>query len=227
LDGALGASAAAAIGRGRYHRPRATFACRGTVAAVIVRRGAAPTPLAQVLQREPAIAEALLLLASRHTRVNADAEDLVQDALVAGLARRDPPDANDLDGVQKFFGSILNGLAANRRRAARLHPATAYDDDVPPSSSRGVPHPERALAQREAELARRQEKADLRARLAGEPRVLALWDLVDAGVRGRAELAERLGCSPDDVSNLQRRITYHAKRMRQRTDEPARSASWA
>jgi hypothetical protein len=158
-------------------------------------------------------------------RVPADAEDLFQDTLRIGLTEREPPDTNDLVAVQRFFGSIMNGLAANRRRAARRHPAKSYDDDAPPSSSRAGPNPERALLEREEEMARRQLKAELRSHVADEPRVLALWDLAEAGVRGRAELARRMTCSLAEVTNLQRRLTYHARRLRERAATGTRRAS--
>jgi DNA-directed RNA polymerase specialized sigma24 family protein len=208
----------------RWGAPVSTGSVLGS-RRVIHRRGAAPTALGEVLLRERAIGEALLYAATRHAQSEADAEDLVQETLRIALARSDPPDAADLDAVRRFLGSILNGVAANARRAKRRHPASVYDDDVPPSSSRGVPSPERALAEREEEASRQQAKADLRAHLAGEPIALRMWDLAEEGVRGSAEMAQRIGCSVAEVYNAQRRITYHARRLRDRAVSGERRAS--
>jgi DNA-directed RNA polymerase specialized sigma24 family protein len=181
-------------------------------------RGAAATPLGQLLQRDPSVAEALYYAATRHARSASDADDLFQETLRVGLTRRDPPDVRDLAAVKSFFGSILNGLAVNQRRAARRRTRLAYDDDAPPSSSRAVPHPERALLEREEEVARQKARADLRAHLAAEPLALAMWDLAEQGVRGVAELVRLTGRSEDEVRNAQRRITYHGRRLRKLAD---------
>jgi DNA-directed RNA polymerase specialized sigma24 family protein len=180
--------------------------------------------LAEVLRHHPQIAEALFYAAHRHTRNAHDAEDLFQETIRMGLARPDPPNLDDLTAVRRFFGSVMNSLGATRRRAARRHTATPYDDEDPPDGARAViPNPERALIDREEEAARGEVKAALRALLAGEDVARQMFDLAEAGVGGSAEFAKRIGCSVEDVYRAQRRITHHARRLKEQVVEDARN----
>lgn len=174
-----------------------------------------------VLRAHPAITEVLLILAKRHMRNDADAEDLFQETLRAGLERDDFADAPEPEAVRRLLGSIMNSLAANGRRAARRHTSTSYDDEstlhdeANPSTTLGVPipNPERALLESEDEASRQATKAALRAALADEDIARQMFDLAELGIRGSAELAKRIGCSTEDVYRAQRRITYHARRL--------------
>ncbi len=187
---------------------------------------AAPMPLADVLRNHRHIAESLLCAAQRHARSPHDAEDLFQETIRVGLGRPNPPDPADLVTVRRFFGSILNSLGANRRRAARRHAAQEYDDDAsPPSGGMLVANPERALLEREEQLARLALKTALRAALAEESVARQMFDLVDAGVRGSGEIALRLGCSVEDVYRARRRIVYHARRLKEQARDRERRAS--
>jgi DNA-directed RNA polymerase specialized sigma24 family protein len=190
------------------------------------KEGAAVTPLAEVLRAHPQIAKGLHYLAHRHTRNAHDAEDLFQETIRIGLSRSDPPDPGDLVAVGRFFGSIMNSLGANRRRAAGRHPATPYDDEEAHAVSDAVfPNPELALIEREDETERRAAKAALRAMLASDGVASQMFDMAEAGVRGSAEFAKRIGCSVEDVYRAQRRITHTARRLKEQRTQNARRAS--
>lgn len=177
--------------------------------------GAAKTPLGELLGKNEDLRQVLFLAALAHTRNKHDAEDLFQEAIIAGLARPVPPDVANLDAVKAFFGSILNGLAINHRRKVRRRPSAPYDEDDPPPSDRAVPNPERALLEREQETARRKLKADLRACLESEPIPLQMFDLAERGVRSSKEFADLIKCSTKEIYSAQRRITYHARRLKE------------
>jgi DNA-directed RNA polymerase specialized sigma24 family protein len=196
--------------------------------------------LADTLRKHPDIVEILLSAAHGHMRNTADAEDLLQETLRIALERGDPAEPDDPVAVRLFLGSIMNSRAANRRRAERRHPTTPYDEQGRPGDAEGtpideanhsttlsasIPNPERALIEREEEAFRQATKAALREALAGDDIARQMFDLADAGVRGSAEFAKRIGCSADDIYRAQRRITRHAQRLAANRAEDTKRAS--
>jgi DNA-directed RNA polymerase specialized sigma24 family protein len=141
----------------------------------------------------------------------------LQETLRVALSRDQGVDGADPQGVQRYLGSIMNGLAANMRRGARGRRTVDYDDDsAPPSSSRGAPSPERAILEREEEAERQRVALAVRDGLEGDPVAVAVWDHAMAGVRGAAEIARRMGCPVHDVYRAQERIVHRGRRLRMR-----------
>jgi DNA-directed RNA polymerase specialized sigma24 family protein len=152
------------------------------------------------------------------TRDVGDAKDLAQEGMAKVVDPQASPWAPDVQpDLFMHVGSVMNSIAANRRRADTRHPTETYDKR---SHERADPAPnaEEILVDTEtrAEVDARLKRwvDELRRRLAGHPVALGKIELLYEGVDGTAEQAARLGCTVKDVYGANERIAYHVAQMR-------------
>jgi hypothetical protein len=178
-----------------------------------------PTPLEAAIA-DPAIQDAVYKYALRKLRHEQDAEDLAQTSLEAALRRdragtgwKSPPPP-----VLMFLGSVLNGEVSNKWRTEKRRPKLVEGETEDAASE--TPHAEDAMVGREAEAERErkqvQVKTELRAYFASKANgqvPVAMLDLAESGVKGGRGLAERIGCSLDEINRGRKRIQHHMDRI--------------
>jgi hypothetical protein len=191
----------------------------------LARRTRPASPLEAALAA-PGVCDGLYRFAFRKTGNEADAEDLVQSTVETALVRgragtgwngAPPP-------VLMFLGSVLNGVLSNARRTEKRRPRVVEGE--PEEAPSGAPDAAQVIADREDDDERERIKSELRAYFATKSngRVpLAMLDAAESGVRGRAKLAELIGCSVDAIDGARERIQYHMARIAKKraTDEAA------
>ncbi len=173
----------------------------------------------------PGARAALLRVALVLSPVRADAEDLLAEAIVLVS----DPDARPWEPERAPFMThmrvVLRDLARQERRRVRAQRETLSDDpggDHPPADPGPGPADLLVDAEDVAQLADR--GARLRARLASDPLVLAVFDLACAGVESASDVAERVGCALEDVYNARRRLVRQAAAVRDEEGRGARPA---
>lgn len=156
--------------------------------------------LAEILARDAALREALLRYALRHTRHPQDAEDLFGDTLEAALDGKHAPwDRARHATAGAYLGSMMNGLARNRRRGAYDRTRAELDEQNPPPVASPAATPEGVLLLAGRERKRADIEAALRARLADKPLALAVLDWTAQHVEGNLALAEKMQCTVAQV----------------------------
>jgi hypothetical protein len=138
----------------------------------------------------------------------ADATDLSQEAMTRVIDPNGSPwEASEQPNLLLHVGSVMNSLAANRRRAHRRHPGTNYD---PEADTRVDPEPmaDERIARAE-DLARLQRLMDqLLVRLKGDDVALGKIDLLYDEIDDAGDQAARLGCTVNDIYLANDRIAY-------------------
>ncbi len=155
----------------------------------------------------------------------ASAKELAQE----GMARVIDPGSSPWDRVKQpnlllWVGSLMNTLAANKRRGDARHPTMTHEPDkdlrVDPE-----PTPEERTAH-SGELAGLQHWMDqLLVRLAGDDVALGKIELLYDGVEDAAEQAARLHCEVADIYRANERIAYHANLVKKTGRDPTPPAS--
>jgi DNA-directed RNA polymerase specialized sigma24 family protein len=181
---------------------------RGTVASVGDRMSGARAA-AKLLKEDARLRKKLLAHGYKLTNNLSDARDLAQEGMTKVVDPEDSPwDPDEQPSLFMHVGSVMNGLARNKRRGDARHPAEAYD-------STDELHPQRqptALERIETaeDLARYGRWMDiLLARLSGDPLALDKIGLVYQGIEDAAEQAERLRCTVREIYRANERIAYH------------------
>jgi DNA-directed RNA polymerase specialized sigma24 family protein len=155
-------------------------------------------------------------LATRYTATDADAEDLVQQALARVVDPQGSP--WDPDGTTTFVnhvGSVINGLASNEWRSARVrheildghlaHDGQTADD---------APAVDAILEEREEQETLRRRGVKLLACLGDtDPVATDVLAAAREGFETPAEQAARLGRKVEDVYEAYRRLKYHAAQI--------------
>jgi hypothetical protein len=142
-----------------------------------------------------------------------DAEDLVGDAIAAGIKNLEQWDPAD-QTLLRFLGSMLNGLAGNRRRSRALqNERLGHEDDVAADSSRAPADALRGEQAYEARDLARQTMSRLEARLAGDALGLAVLRLFADGVTQPREQADALERPMLEILAARRRYERHASRV--------------
>jgi DNA-directed RNA polymerase specialized sigma24 family protein len=177
------------------------------------------TPLGRALAADAGLRKALLEWATRHMATRQDALDLVQQTLTVALEKEAEWDAENVP-LARFVGPIMNVQSRTLRRRVHRHAGHVFDEEQGTYAENDVPHPERALVEREAELDRRRVKEELRARLAADTSgaiPLRMLELAENDVCRASAFAKVIGCSVKEIYAAQRRIAYHAERLMKRS----------
>ncbi len=173
-----------------------------------------PRPvLARLLRICSALRETLLLIAHRHTRRHRqDAEDLFMSTLTtaldpayAGWRRHDYPDA------LTYLGSVMNGIARNRRRSSYDALRADLDEPRAPAVPAPAADPEAHLLMMGTERTRQEMEAAVRARVADKPVPRAVLEWTARGVKGNLALAEKMGCDIGQVVAAKKLLQAYAK----------------
>jgi DNA-directed RNA polymerase specialized sigma24 family protein len=173
---------------------------------------AARAALKAELENNPALRDAVFVMALKRTRQRQDADDLCQDAILIALDpkyRAINPAAESTEG---FLGSRLNGAARNRWRSSYMK--YRADQDDPGAAGVIAPHlePEHILARGGRERRRDEIFAGIRKSLAGHPIPLAVLDLTETkGIKGNIAMAKEIGCSVQEVENAKAMIKAHGR----------------
>jgi hypothetical protein len=167
---------------------------------------------------------ALIKLARWWTVSDADAEDLVYEALDLAC----DPDRSPWDpaarGFLKHMRYLMRDLAGEEARSSRarhevVDARLARDDAMVD----GDPLPDDAL-EAHRERARLQRLGDqLLARMASDPIAMEVYRVAKQGFETPAEQAEHLEYSIDQINEAHRRMKYHARQIR--TEEEQAEAS--
>jgi hypothetical protein len=159
--------------------------------------------------------ERLLRLARRRTASDADAEDLLADALLLVS----DPDHSPWDPARGSFrrhvGWVMHDLAIAKRRTWAARSIT-YDSEIATEEASVDPGPvadEALEARRTLGWLRRLAQA-LRPRVAHDGRTTKVFELVMSGVEDRAELAAKVPCSVPELGRALETLKYHAKLVR-------------
>jgi DNA-directed RNA polymerase specialized sigma24 family protein len=192
------------------------------VSCVVIDRDAASSKRALDELLKPGVRKNLLRFAIWRTRSEADAEDLLQDALAKVF---DPDDSPwDSDRGKSFFShvaSLMSGLASNESRSSRaLHEvvdSTLARDDA---TVDGAPLANEAL-DAHRELARFRDMGERLLAKLGEKHPIATkaFRLAMEGFESPAEQAERIPCLVEEVYDAYRVLRYHARLIRAEEEE--------
>jgi hypothetical protein len=185
-------------------------------------RDADLTPLGRATS-PPAIRQALMVWAIRRTRNVPAAEDLVQRTLLHAYEQeetgervwKEPIEPKEVLG---HLGAVMVGFARNQWRTDGRRPIRV---ESPEEEASLEPDPEQAWIAYETDAERAQYEAELRKRLAADPRgaiPLAMLDWAARGVRGGKELAEKIGCTVEEayaarthLARVAARVMAHAR----------------
>jgi DNA-directed RNA polymerase specialized sigma24 family protein len=163
------------------------------------------------------IREQLVRFAVWLTTSEADAEDLLSDALACVC---DPAEGRPWDPVRGPFSVhmriVLRDLARRERRSARAR-REVVDSRLVADLHTVDPAPtaEQAVSDARSLSRLRRLGAIVRDRLASSLRALQVFDLGAEGVDEVSEQAARLGCSPMEIRAAQQTIARHAQRVLQ------------
>jgi hypothetical protein len=150
----------------------------------------------------------------------ADAGELAQEGMTRAIDPKESPwDPEKQPSLVLHVGSLMNSLAANRRRGEKRHKSVSYK---PKLDARVDPDPTpEEQAERVEDLARLQGwMNDLLARLAGDTIALGKIKLMREGIDDAAEQAARLGCTTKDVYRANERIAYHVGLVKKASRAP-------
>jgi DNA-directed RNA polymerase specialized sigma24 family protein len=195
----------------------------GSVASV-GDRAAGAEAAAKLLKEDERLRKKIFVHAYKLTGNLPDAKDLAQQGMSRAIdPKRSPWDPDKQPSLLLHIGSLMNGLARNKRRGDGRHRAETYDttDDLHPASE------PTALERMESaeELARLEYWMDLLlARLEGDTLALDKIGLVCQGIDGAAEQAARLKCTVKDIYRANERIAYHVERVKRDAPDGARAA---
>ncbi len=165
----------------------------------------------------PLVRARLKRLAWQHTDNDADAEDLVQLALTRVFDPEGSP--WDPEGGRSFFlhvGSVINGLAVNEWRSARVRheiidSGVARDDET----ADGAPLADRALEEHQEREELRRRGTLLLERLGDQDPVATEVILASRdGCETPAEQAAHIGRDVEEVYDAYRRLKYLARQIR-------------
>lgn len=156
--------------------------------------------IARLLVKDADLREALLGWAMSHTRHRQNAQDLYQETITRAL---DPDyvawNRAHYATAGAFLGSVMNGVARNRLRSSYHARRADLDEQDPPQVDAPAANPEGQLLTAGRERKRADMEADLRRRIAGKTIPLAVLDWAARGVKGNKALAEKIGCTIEQV----------------------------
>jgi DNA-directed RNA polymerase specialized sigma24 family protein len=159
--------------------------------------------------------ENLLKFATWLTQSEADAEDLLSDAMICVC---DPDEGRPWDPARGSFGThmrmVLADLAKRERRSARkrrevLDSTFAFDESLPNPG----PAPDEALSDARGLERLRHLGGKLRERISHKPRAVQVFDHAYQGVEDADELARLIGCTVSEIYDANRQIAYHAAKV--------------
>jgi DNA-directed RNA polymerase specialized sigma24 family protein len=172
----------------------------------------------KLLASDERLRKKIFVYAYSLTRDLGDAKDLAQEGMAKVIDPQASPWAPDVKpDLFMHVGSVMNSIAANRRRADARHPTEFYDKEKHERAD-PTPNAEEMMVDVEtrAEVDARLKRwvDELRRRLVGHPVALGKIDLLYEGVEDTAQQAARLGCTVKDVYGANERIAYHVAQMR-------------
>jgi hypothetical protein len=163
--------------------------------------------LAQIIARDGALLESLYSRAMGHTRHPQNAEDLYADTLARALdPRYQGWDRDEYLTAGAFLGSVMNGLARNRRRSSYSARRADLDEQNPPHVPAPAADPEGQLAMVALDRKYDEMETAVRARLAGKPLALGVLDAAARGLRGNVALARELRCTVPEIVAAKRQV---------------------
>ncbi len=163
----------------------------------------------ELLAKDERLRKKIFLHAYSLTENLADAGELAQEGMTRAIDPKGSPwDPEKQPSLLLHVGSVMNGLAANRRRGEKRHKSVSHK---PERDARVDPDPTpEEQAERAEDLARLQGwMKDLLARLAGDTIALGKIELMREGIDDAGEQAARLGCTTKDIYRANERIAYH------------------
>jgi DNA-directed RNA polymerase specialized sigma24 family protein len=196
---------------------------RGSVASV-GDRAAGAEAAAKLLKEDERLRKKIFVHAYKLTGHLPDAKELAQQGMTRAIDPKGSPwDPDRQPSLLLHIGSLMNGLARNKRRGDGRHRAEAYD-----TTGDLHPAPEPTVLERmesAEELARLGHWMDLLlARLAGDTLALDKIGLVYQGIDDAAAQAARLQCTVKDIYRANERIAYHVERVKRDAPDGAPAA---
>ena len=167
--------------------------------------------------QEGSTRELLLKFGGTLCHSEADAEDLLMDAISRVCDPSDRPWDEARGTFRAHMRVVIRDLARDRRRIGAGRHEVLDEDEVRHARSPGQGSADLLSDAQDLDHLRRRG-AILRARLADQPRAVAVFDLTCAGIDAPSEIAERLGCTVEEVYAANRQIIYHASKVP--PDEP-------
>jgi hypothetical protein len=166
---------------------------------------------AQLERRE--VRETLLKKARRYMPQEADAQDLVQDALVLAI----DPERSPWDPTKPSFYVHMTLLM--RRIAVQKHWEAAhivFDSEIAHDEALSDPDPlaDEALDRRRTIEWLRRLALELRAAISDNEMAVRTLDWICQGVEGHSDLAARVGCEVEDIYRIFELLKYHGKKIR-------------
>jgi len=192
----------------------------------MIDKQAASTIRALAEANKPEVRKKLILFASWRGHSEADAEDLVQEALAKVCDPNDSPwDPERGKSFVVHVGSIINGLASNVVKSARVrheiietqlaHDGSAHDEAPPPDDALEERR-ESARLQRMGELLRSYFEER------GDTIPVQVLDWARQGKEEIDEVAAETGHPLQEIRDAQRRMKYRAKQIRAEEEEAER-----
>jgi hypothetical protein len=167
--------------------------------------------LAKIIARDGALLQSLQCWAMGHTQHPQNAEDLCAETVARALdPRYQGWDRDQYPTAGAFLGSVMNGIARNRRRSSYDANRAPLDEE----SSRQVPapraDPEGQLAMVALDRKYTEMEAAVRARLVGKPLALGVLDAAAKGLRGNIAVARELRCTVPEILAAKRQVGEQA-----------------
>lgn len=148
-------------------------------------------------------------------------DSLASEAIKSVLNDERKCEAVDGDGLLRFLMDVVDSMISHlvssaENRKTRPMPDTGRDDAPDSWHPASAPEDSPVARAAEAEAARVfQEKAQKA--LNGEPKLLELFECLKADFTGRKEIAEVLGVTEDEVTNLKKRLARKLDPLRIQT----------
>jgi DNA-directed RNA polymerase specialized sigma24 family protein len=176
---------------------------------------------------KPGMRLSLVAFASRRMRDRkGDAEDLVQEALAKVLDPQDSPWDPHRNGFLMHVGSIINGLASNELRSARVRHQVLDGGEMLDIVPTAAPLPDEALSMHRTIARLRRLGALLRMFLETKKDTVAVrvLDCANEDLEEPEAVAAKIGCKVEEVHDAHRRLKYHAKQVLADDEEAERRA---
>jgi DNA-directed RNA polymerase specialized sigma24 family protein len=186
----------------------------------------ARSTLEQALTTDAHLRDAILALARKRTRSDADAEDLAQNATFNAIRRSratgQPPPPPELKRCLLFVGSYLNGQTSNARRGENRHPRADRDVYDPRTNTATSKDALDLQGEHRERLIDEQMERELLAILDAEDAAVghiarSMIELsVTEEIRTNTAFAKRIGCSLKELLKARERMKVHAPQVRAR-----------
>ncbi len=166
----------------------------------------------------------LLLIARKQTRSDADAEDLIANALVLVCDADRAPWDPTAGAFIRHMAHVMRKRAIEDARtwsARKVVVDSALVDGAPVPD--GAPLADEAIAGQESQVRLQRLAAALRARVAGDARALEVLDCAGQGFEGPADQAAQLGCPIAEIREARRRLKHHGARLLAEEEEAAKN----